>query len=198
MDNLERIESSLRGFGAFRVGLDPFLNKVIIQSLNFGIIKIMESTNEELRELTLLEKIENDPDVNQSTLATQLGVAVGTVNWHLKRLIAKGYVKVKRAERKKLRYIITPDGIALRARLAVDYVERSFSLYRKTRQRVREYLSEIKSAGYNRIRIVGKGDVADICRLTCLEHGIAVVNDKHAPVLHVEGFKVILQMDGKS
>ena len=198
MDNLERIESSLRGFGAFRVGLDPFLNKVIIQSLNFGIIKLMESTNEELRELTLLEKIENDPDVNQSTLATQLGVAVGTVNWHLKRLIAKGYVKVKRAERKKLRYIITPDGIALRARLAVDYVERSFSLYRKTRQRVREYLSEIKSAGYNRIRVVGKGDVADICRLTCLEHGIAVVNDKDAPALHVEGFKVILQMDGKS
>jgi len=156
----------------------------------------MESTNEELRELTLLEKIENDPDVNQSTLATQLGVAVGTVNWHLKRLIAKGYVKVKRAERKKLHYIITPEGIALRARLAVDYVERSFSLYRKTRQRVREYLSEIKSAGYDRIRIIGKGDVADICRLTCLEHGIAVVNDKNTPALQVEGFKVILQMDG--
>ena len=200
MDNLERIESSNPSLEAFKVGLDPFLNKVIIQSLNFGISKVpcMESTNEELRELTLLEKIENDPDVNQSTLATQLGVAVGTVNWHLKRLIAKGYVKVKRAERKKLRYIITPDGIALRARLAVDYVERSFSLYRKTRQRVREYLSEIKSAGYNRIRIVGKGDVADICRLTCLEHGIAVVNDKNAPALQVEGFKVILQMDGKS
>jgi DNA-binding MarR family transcriptional regulator len=197
---LERIESSNPSLEAFKVGLDPFLNKVIIQSLNFGIIKVpcMESTNEELRELTLLEKIENDPDVNQSTLATQLGVAVGTVNWHLKRLIAKGYVKVKRAERKKLRYIITPDGIALRARLAVDYVERSFSLYRKTRQRVREYLSEIKSAGYNRIRIVGKGDVADICRLTCLEHGIAVVNDEDAPTLQVEGFKVILQMDGKS
>ena len=156
----------------------------------------MESTDEELRELTLLEKIENDPDVNQSTLATQLGVAVGTVNWHLKRLIAKGYVKVKRAERKKLHYIITPEGIALRARLAVDYVERSFSLYRKTRQHVREYLSEIKSAGYDRIRIIGKGDVADICRLTCLEHGIAVVNDKNAPTLQVEGFKVILQMDG--
>jgi len=198
MANLERIGSSFPGFAGLKVGLDPFLNKVIIQSLNFGIIKVMESTNEELRELTLLEKIENDPDVNQSTLATQLGVAVGTVNWHLKRLIAKGYVKVKRAERKKLRYIITPDGIALRARLAVDYVERSFSLYRKTRQRVREYLSEIKGAGYNRIRIVGKGDVAYICRLTCLEHGIAVVNDKDAPALHVEGFKVILQMDGKS
>src|SRR5574339_1145223 len=143
----------------------------------------MESTNEELRELTLLENIESYPDVNQSTLATQLGVAVGTVNWHLKRLIAKGYVKVMRAERKKLRYIITPEGIALRARLAVDYVERSFTLYRRTRQKVRERLQEVKSAGYDRVRIAGKGDVADICRLTCLEQGVSVVTDKNAPVL---------------
>jgi DNA-binding MarR family transcriptional regulator len=158
----------------------------------------MESANEEFRELTLLENIENDPDVNQSTLATQLGVAVGTVNWHLKRLIAKGYVKVKRAERKKLRYIITPEGIALRARLAVDYVERSFAIYRKTRQRVNEYLSQVQAAGQDRVRIVGKGDVADVCRLTCLEQGISVVNDKDAPVLLVEGFKVLLQMEETS
>jgi len=158
----------------------------------------MDPASEEPRELTLLEKIENDPDVNQSTLATQLGVAVGTVNWHLKRLIAKGYVKVKRAERKKLRYIITPEGIALRARLAVDYVEKSFSLYRKTRQRVREYIAEVQGAGYDRLRIVGKGDVADICRLTCLEHGINVVTDEDAPVLQVEATRVTLQMEAAS
>lgn len=155
----------------------------------------MESTNEELRELTLLEQIENDPDVNQSALATQLGVAVGTVNWHLKRLIAKGYVKAMRAERKKLRYIITPEGIALRARLAVDYVERSFSIYRRTRQRVKEHLAKVQDAGYSRVRILGRGDVVDICRLTCIEQGIEVVTDKDAPALQVDGFKVKLQME---
>jgi len=155
----------------------------------------MESTNEELRELSLLEQIENDPDVNQSALATRLGVAVGTVNWHLKRLIARGYVKVKRAERKKLRYIITPEGIALRARLAVDYVEKSFSIYRKTRQRVKEHLARVQDAGYKRVRIAGRGDVVDICRLTCMEQGIEIVNDRDAPVLQVDGFKVKLQME---
>ena len=154
-----------------------------------------ETTNEELRELTLLEQIENDPDVNQSTLATQLGVAVGTVNWHLKRLIAKGAVKVSRAERKKLRYIITPEGIALRARLAVDYVEKSFSIYRKTRQRVKDHLTKVHNAGYDRVRIIGKGDVVDICRLTCIEQDIEIVTDKNVPVLRVDGFKVKLQME---
>jgi len=155
----------------------------------------METANEELRELTLLENIENDPDVNQSTLATQLGVAVGTVNWHLKRLIAKGYVKVMRAERKKLRYIITPEGIALRARLAVEFVERSFTLYRRVRKRVSDHLNDVQKAGYNSVRITGKGDVADICRLTCLEQDVEVVTDKNVPVLIVDGFKVTLKMD---
>ena len=154
----------------------------------------MESTNDELRELSLLEGIESDPNVNQSTLATQLGVAVGTVNWHLKRLVAKGAVKVARAERKKLRYIITPEGLALRARLAVDYVERSFSVYRRTRQRVKEHILAIRRAGYDRVRIAGSGDVADICKLTCLEQGILVVNDKSAPVLILDGYKV--RLDG--
>ena len=171
---------------------------VIIQPLNFEPMNPMETTNEEIRELTLLENIENDPDVNQSTLATQLGVAVGPVNWHLKRLVAKGAVKVKRAERKKLRYIITPEGIALRARLAVDYVERSFSIYRKTRQRVKEHIAKIRAAGFDRARVVGKGDVVDVCKLTCIEQGVTIVTDKNAPTIQVDGFKVTLNMDGTS
>ncbi|MBX3036848.1 MAG: winged helix-turn-helix transcriptional regulator [Anaerolineales bacterium] len=153
----------------------------------------LESTNEEVRELSLLEQIESDPDVNQATLATQLGVAVGTVNWHLKRLIAKGAVKVSRAERKKLRYIITPEGLALRARLAIDYVERSFSVYRRTRQKVKDNITKIRKAGFDRVRIVGTGDVADICKLTCLEQGIKVVNEKNIPALILDGYKVKLE-----
>jgi predicted ArsR family transcriptional regulator len=158
----------------------------------------METPEENVRELTLLEQIERDPDVTQASLATQLGVAVGTVNWHIKRLVAKGYVKVKRAERKKLRYIITPEGIALRARLTVDYIERSFDLYRRTRQRVKMYLSEVKKAGYDRVRLIGEGDVADICRLSCLEQDIQIVPDGNFPKLEVKGFKVLLHMDGEN
>jgi predicted ArsR family transcriptional regulator len=155
----------------------------------------METPEETVRELNLLEQIERDPDVTQASLATHLGVAVGTVNWHIKRLVAKGYVKVKRAERKKLRYIITPEGIALRARLTVDYIERSFDLYRRTRQRVKTHLSTVKKAGYRRVRLVGDGDVADICRLSCLEQGVEIVGDGDVPILEVKGFKVQLRME---
>ena len=156
----------------------------------------METSPDSSRELALLENIERDPDITQASLATLLGVAVGTVNWHLKRLIDKGYVKIKRAERKKLRYIITPEGIALRMRLTVDYIEQQFLLYRNTRLRVKEQLDAVRKSGFDRIRLIGDGDVADVCRLSCLEQGITIVRDEDAPVLEVAGLKVALHLEG--
>jgi DNA-binding MarR family transcriptional regulator len=167
----------------------------------------MAENPEATREMILLEKIENDPNVTQATLATQLGVAVGTVNWHIKRMIAKGYVKVKRAERRKLRYIITPEGISFRAHLTIDYIEQSFLLYRNIRKRVRELLAEVKHNGYDLVCIETDStledqkisnqinDIVDICRLTCLEQGIKISQDPSDPTLFVHGVKVSLRME---
>ena len=167
----------------------------------------MAENPEATREMILLEQIENDPNVTQASLATHLGVAVGTVNWHIKRMIAKGYVKVKRAERRKLRYIITPEGITFRAHLTIDYIEQSFLLYRNIRKRVRELLAEVKRAGFDHVRIESDfnlddpnlssqtNDIADVCRLTCLEQGIKISQDSNAPSLVVHGVKVNLTME---
>lgn len=164
----------------------------------------MDISPDPAREMGLLEQIESDPDVTQASLAAQLGVAVGTINWHLKRLIAKGYVKVKRAERRKLKYIITPEGIAFRARLTVDYVAQSMLLYRNTRQRVRDLLEEVKGAGFDRVQLHNQtdpsstnsmGDIVDICRLTCLEENVRVVDEGGCPRLEVCGVKVSLRFE---
>ncbi len=160
----------------------------------------METPPETIHELNLLEHIEDDPDITQASLASQLGVAVGTVNWYLKRLVAKGYVKVKRAQRRKLRYIITPEGIAFRARLTLHYIDTSMKLYRRTRQHVRDLLGDVKKAGFNRVHIIGEGDIADVCRLTCLEQGISVAEmidgkDADLPVIELHGMKVHLRLE---
>jgi DNA-binding MarR family transcriptional regulator len=158
----------------------------------------MEPIIETTRDLSLLDNIERDPDVTQADLATQLGVAVGTVNWHLKRLISKGYVKVTRAERRKLLYIITPEGLAIRARLTVDYVEQQFNLYRRVRQKVKEYIEQVKHDGFDRVRLVGEGDVADICRLTCLEQDVTIADEQNIPTLEVRGLSVVfVNVEGK-
>ena len=148
------------------------------------------------RDLILLEHIEQNPDATQAVLASQLGVAIGTINWHLKRLIAKGYIKARRVERRKLRYVITPEGLALRARLTLDYIENSFRLYRLIRIRSLHALQQVEEAGYGNIFLEGEGDVAEICRLTCIEKGIRLAEVKdHTPILHVQGLKVFVEWE---
>ncbi|MCH7588641.1 MAG: winged helix-turn-helix transcriptional regulator [Chloroflexi bacterium] len=156
----------------------------------------MREKRESTRELGLLEEIERDPDTTQASMADKLGVAVGTVNWHLKRLIAKGYVKVKRAERKKLRYIITPEGILLRANLTMAYIENSMNLYRQTRKQALEVLKSARKKGYEKVMIAGEGDIADVCRLTSLEQGFPVVqkaDDGKVAVIKIGGSTISLK-----
>lgn len=144
-------------------------------------------------DLTILEHIEKEPDTTQATLAEAVGVAVGTINWHLKRLIAKGYIKVKRAERKKLKYIITPEGIALRAKLLVDYIQSSMELYRLVRERSVKAIKTIKRKGVDTIQIEGDGEVAEILKLTCHEQGIRMSEDHPQTTLKVVGLKIFIE-----
>jgi len=155
----------------------------------------MEDSPDSDRELGLLVEIERDPDTSQASMADKLGVAVGTVNWHVKRLIAKGYVKVKRAERRKLRYIITPEGIAERAKLTMAYIENSMLLYRQTRQQALQVLEQAREQGFNQVMIEGDGDIADVCRLTSIEQGISVVEsgeDGPVAVILIDGRELTL------
>ncbi len=150
-------------------------------------------------DLTILEHIEHSPDTTQATLAEKIGVAVGTVNWHLKRLITKGYIKVQRAERKKLKYIITPEGIALRARLLMDYIQSSMQMYRLVRGRSLEAIAAIKRDGYESARVEGDGEVAEILKLTCMEQGIDVDNHRGQRVtLIVTGLKIFIEKKGQT
>jgi DNA-binding MarR family transcriptional regulator len=122
-------------------------------------------------------------------MAAQLGVAVGSVNWYLKRLVRKGYVKVTRLQRRKLKYFITPQGLALKARLTSQYLEASLRVYRELRQSARDALTEVQEADFRTVCIEGNGEAVEIFRLTCLEHGVKVVSTTvpDAPTVRVDG-----------
>jgi len=143
-------------------------------------------------QLRILETLERQPETTQASLAAQLGVAVGTVNWTLKRLIKKGYVKTKQLERRNLRYFVTPAGLALKARLTKEYIEVSLRVYRELRQAAQDALAEVSEAGHGVIAIEGDGagtmEALEILRLTCLEQGVRVDGaDSAVPRVRAEG-----------
>jgi hypothetical protein len=78
----------------------------------------------------------------------------------------------------------------------MNYIDQSMRLYRRVRQRVRDLLVEVRQAGFSQVRLVGEGDIADICRLTCLEQGVDIADRPGIPAIEVRGFKVLLFLQG--
>ncbi|MBE7473071.1 MAG: winged helix-turn-helix transcriptional regulator [Anaerolineales bacterium] len=149
-------------------------------------------------DLEILNHIEENPDTTQADLAIQLGVAVGSVNWYLKRLINKGYIKVTQMQRRRLRYLLTPKGLAEKAHLTTSFMQASLHWYRETRESSKRLLQEVQQAGYDTVCIEGDGDLAEIIYLTCLEAHIKVKRpvDPAYPVFKIEGLQTRLDWPG--
>jgi DNA-binding MarR family transcriptional regulator len=144
-------------------------------------------------ELRILEEIERNPETTQANLAAQLGVAVGSVNWYVKRLINKGHIKVTHLQRRKLHYFLTPSGLALKVKLTRSYMDVSLRVYRELRQNARQVLSEVRRAGYVAVCVEGNDEAAEILRLTCLEQCVQVEKKSvRVPALHAEGAEFVL------
>ncbi len=144
-------------------------------------------------DLHILEEIERNPETTQADLATKLGVAVGSVNWYVKRLIGKGYVKVTHLQRRKLHYFLTPSGLALKVKLTRSYMDVSLRTYRELREAARKTLADVQRSEYTSVCIDGDDEAAEILRLTCLEQDILIEkNTLQKPVLRAEGARFII------
>jgi predicted transcriptional regulator len=90
------------------------------------------------RDLKLLEAVEQDSRVTQRGLAGKLGIALGLTNIYLRRLVRKGYIKCVNVQSNRITYLITPRGIAEKARLTYEFMDYSLHLYGEVRQHLRE------------------------------------------------------------
>ena len=82
----------------------------------------------------LLRKIQKKPAASQRELATELGFSLGKLNYCLKALKKKGFVKLKNFQKKKnkityLRYVVTPKGISERTKLTISFMKRKMREY---------------------------------------------------------------------
>jgi len=129
------------------------------------------------RDLEILTAIEEGRPLTQRVLAQRLGVALGLTNLYLKRLARKGLIKItefprKPHARKRLRYILTPKGLLEKSRLTYDYMSYSLSIYRRTRETLREALSHLPGNGAKRVVLYGVGEAAELAYVTLKELGL--------------------------
>ena len=132
------------------------------------------------RDLEILTAIEEGLPLTQRALAERLGVALGLCNLYLKRLARKGCIKIvefprKPAARKRLRYLLTPRGMAEKTRLTYEHLAYSLDLYRRARRTLRQSLGRLADGGAKRIALYGVGEAAEVAYLTLKELGLEPV-----------------------
>ena len=127
------------------------------------------------RSLQLLCEITGDEPLSQRELSRRLGIAVGLVNSYLKNLVAKGYVRVKNFPSNRYAYLLTPQGLAEKSRLAYQHLSYFTSLYTVARQDYLDLFHRLEAAGVREVAFCGVDEVAEVAYLSLRETGLKLV-----------------------
>ena len=87
-------------------------------------------TPEELRTLTLFNKVENSPDINQRRLAQELDISLGLTNTYFQRVLKKGWIRAQQVKPRRWLYFLTPKGALGKSRLSLYYMQRTLNSFR--------------------------------------------------------------------
>jgi len=148
-------------------------------------------------EYTLLNEIAQDSLVTQAGLSERLGIAVGSVNWYIQRLIQRGWIKVSHLDRTRLKYDLTSKGMKVFTQRAVLYARDSLKVYNDLRNKAKTLVSDLKQQGVTKVYLSGNDEIMDILRLTCIEQGIALTDKPSGVTLMVAGqeFRTIYEKE---
>ena len=92
--------------------------------------------------LNVLRKIQKQPNQSQRNLAQELNFSLGKLNYCLKELKKKGYIKIKNFQKNpnklKYAYILTPKGITVKTTLTLNFMKRKMAEYDELKSEIEE------------------------------------------------------------
>jgi EPS-associated MarR family transcriptional regulator len=118
-----------------------------------GMLKNNDSSlntgaRDELR-LRVLRALEANPELSQRQLSAELGVSLGGVNYVIKALVERGFVKAdnfrKSGNKVAYLYVLTPQGVAEKASLATAFLGRKLEEYEVLKQEIEALEGEVRS-----------------------------------------------------
>ena len=137
--------------------------------------------NLDIRELEIFEKLENNGHLTQRDLSKEVGIALGLVNHLLKKMVKKGWIKIKNIDAKKIRYLITPEGAREKSSLLYKRVESTIHFYLEAKRVIKDKVMHLKGEGVESVSIYGINHIAEVLFIVLKELGLeltTVVEEK--------------------
>lgn len=156
----------------------------------------------------ILERIaRGGEELSQRSLARDVGIALGLTNVLLKRLIQKGLITATRVGANRVRYAMTPDGLAEKARLFRKRLGQDLQFYDDIRRRLANTLDAVAASGaapprpgvQPRIVVYGSGELTELCLMLLRDRPldvVAVVGDFPGPTFFGRPVRGVEDIDG--
>ncbi len=97
----------------------------------------------------VLHLLEEEPELTQRELSQKLGISLGGVNYCLKALIEIGHIKAgnfnKNPNKSIYLYLLTPQGIAEKAKLTAGFLKRKMMEYHALKKEIDAIQSKVNS-----------------------------------------------------
>ncbi len=146
------------------------------------MIQIKEKSGDlDIRELEILERLENNGHLTQRDLSKEVGIALGLVNHLLKKMVNKGWIKIKNIDAKKIRYLITPEGAREKSTLLYNRVESTIHFYLDAKRVIKDKVIHLKNEGIENVSIYGINHISEVLFIVLKELGLelaSVVEEK--------------------
>jgi EPS-associated MarR family transcriptional regulator len=96
----------------------------------------------------ILRLLEASPAISQREVARALGMSVGKVNYSLRALVGRGWVKATNFKNSNNKaaymYLLTPNGIEQKAKLAMQFLRVKMDEYDRLGMEIEQVRSEIQ------------------------------------------------------
>ncbi len=140
-----------------------------------------KSGNLDIRELEILERLENNGHLTQRDLSKEVGIALGLVNHLLKKMVNKGWIKIKNIDAKKIRYLITPEGAKEKSSLLYKRVDSTIHFYLEAKKVIKDKVIHLKNEGIEDVSIYGINHISEVLFIVLKELDLklsSVVDEK--------------------
>jgi hypothetical protein len=144
----------------------------------------------------------NEGHVTQRHISQRTGRSVASVNFALRLLAVKGYIKISGANPRNLHYNLTPTGILQKSILAYNFLKRQSALYEEVRKNVLGKLTALAEEGIKKVAVYGRTPFTEGAMLYLISEGIHVTAvyvdslDGEGPFFNRIPLRLISEFDG--
>ena len=121
------------------------------------------------REFELINIIGAEIGANQRHLSRLMDLSLGMTNMLIRRLIAKGFIRIEQLNKRKVQYILTPQGFSEKMRKSVKYTLKTINSIGLIKNRVKEILLGLYQSGVRNFYIIGRHDLSMLVEMVVKE-----------------------------